>query len=352
MNTFLACFILLTVGPVAQAQDLNDYPIQAFRSLHPNFWYGTSSGDVLDAERYVVGEIIALKSRSVAKGSYGLALIRPDSYRVEATINVHSARARACHDGAITSVSAYLTLAAFNTNGWGTPGNATGDVRAILAAQRRSTQSGEDQTVRLAYLVVICSDAACTLSERNVVQSGDLGVMPFDAPTKVMVGWDHATNRFFFQVSSNSWVYTTPYALREGFRPGVPQESITIEHDVGETCGEAGSSRMDLSVSNVKLAVSRVMTDKLSYNSGEPVYVSYTGMPAWDTSALIGIDRQDVLGHSQYKYLTYSGENISTGAGSATFIEPLSSGTYTARYFDGAGKMIAESRPFFVGAGR
>jgi hypothetical protein len=138
--------------------------------------------------------------------------------------------------------------------------------------------------------------------------------------------------------------------LGEGFRPGVPQESITIEHDVAQACTDPGSSRMDISVSDVKVSALRLMTDKLSYAYGEAVYVSYTGMPAWDTSAFIGIDQPGVTGYSQHKYLTYGGTYVSTGSGSAVFTRPPSNGTYTARYFNGAGSLVAETVPFTVGA--
>jgi hypothetical protein len=341
-----ALCIALLFTATAQAQDLVSYPMRAHDFIHPNKWSAFEAGSILDAHRRVTGDVLSLAATSPNGGEYGIAMVEPNATMFAARFTVHKATIGGCTP--FNKIRALLTMTAFNANGWGTAGDATGDVRALIALERDCYQEQPYGALVPTFYIVSCPDAACNWTTPH--QSGDFGfgvTVPVDTPVTLQINWEPATRRFSFKRDTGAAIYL-PYTLSHGYTPGVPQERISINAVTPQ--GPGINAKMELLVHDVQVSNRRLLTDKASYAYGEPVYVSYSGMPEWDYS-YVGIERAGVSGYHQWRGTSYNSAYApSTGTGSAYFPNPSSDGTYVARFFDSTGAVLMESAPFTVAA--
>lgn len=333
----LAALLLAAAAP---GQDLVVYPLDASDFIHPNKWKARESGAVLDARRVSIGEALSLMSRSATAdpSEYGISLVDAESTTLEATLTVH--RASVAGPGGRGEV--WLSMTAFHSDGWGTPGDATGDVRAFISLARRPEQPGTDAALDVRYHVVTCPDDACHWTAAH--RTGDFGAgikAQLRIPVRLQIRWEPATRRFLF--TKDDTTVPVSYSLPEGYAPGRPEEFVTL-------ASRGIGTRMDVSIANVKVSRRRLLSDKTTYALGEGVFVSYSGMPQWDDSR-IDIERVGMAGAVQSRGTSYGGvHGPGLGAGSAYF-PGVSGGTYVARYYDSSGTMLMESTPFTVAAG-
>jgi hypothetical protein len=106
----------------------------------------------------------------------------------------------------------------FNT-GTPTPGNATGDVQAVVDVRRSSNSTDAASLLQISANVIQCTSSDCTSFSQLPGSPVSLGKVGLGAPVRLFVAWDQPNKRFLFQRATSAMV-TIPYTVSDASGPG------------------------------------------------------------------------------------------------------------------------------------
>lgn len=140
----------------------------------------------------------------------------------------------------------------FNT-GTPTPGNATGDVQAVMDVLRFSNSTDAASLLQISASVIQCTSADCTSFNQLPGSPVNLGKVGVGVPVRLFVAWDQPNKQFLFQRGTNAMV-AVPYAVSDASGPGNTEKRLqTFAFVANCTTAPRPQALMDVNFDHVEV---------------------------------------------------------------------------------------------------
>ena len=163
---------------------------------------------------------------------------------IRAVVQVINIQSIGCADNTAVPENGLDVGGFFFNTGTPTPGDATGDVLAVLEAVRVSNTPDHPLFLEIVGNVLHCTSADCTSSDALPGSPVALGQVSVGVPIRLFIGWDKANKQFLFQ-RNNAAMEAVTYTVSDSAAPGVAQKRLQTFGYVSNCTATAGVPRPD-----------------------------------------------------------------------------------------------------------